>query len=170
MTSGVSFSTTWQRYYGSVMGELEDSVLGLLRSSEELRAVLEAHLAVAIDTRSAASRSENYNSEDIATTRILAVISHRDDWSVSEEGRCVPRCLLVNCVRILCRGNPNDCRVTLCFSALHRSSAWACYGSFFRVMVIDTSYSLQCLRLQVQTCRSWNAKGTRHTTRTRHRG
>lgn len=76
------------------MGELEDSVLGLLQSSEELRAVLEAQLTLPVDTTSAASRSENYNSEDIAT-RILAVISHQDDWRLSEEGRCVPRYVLL---------------------------------------------------------------------------
>lgn len=75
------------------MGELEDSVLGLLRSSEELRAVLETQLVSLVNPTlaSPASRSrsaENYSSED---TRILAVVTHQDDWSVSEEGRCVPK-------------------------------------------------------------------------------
>lgn len=70
------------------MGELEDSVLGLLRSSEELRAVLETQLVSLVNPTlaSPASRSrsaENYSSED---TRILAVVTHQDDWSVSEEG------------------------------------------------------------------------------------
>jgi inositol polyphosphate 5-phosphatase INPP5B/F len=78
------------------MGELEDLVLGLLRSSEELRAVLKTQLVSPADASLAAStipsRLENNTSEDTAAnTRILAVVSHQDDWSVSEEGRCVPK-------------------------------------------------------------------------------
>lgn len=75
------------------MGELEDSVLGLIRSSEELRTVLETQLVSLVDPSLAAPTtrarpSENPTSED---TRILAVVTHQDDWSVSEEGRCVPK-------------------------------------------------------------------------------
>lgn len=69
------------------MGELEDLVLGLLRSSEELKTVLETQSVSQVDPVSSASTTGRL--EDDGNKRILAVVSHQDDWNVSEEGRCV---------------------------------------------------------------------------------
>jgi hypothetical protein len=68
------------------MGELEDLVLGLLRSSEELRVVLKTQLLLSSPFDTASVDSITATSED---TRILAIVSHQDDWSMTEEGRYV---------------------------------------------------------------------------------
>lgn len=60
------------------MVTVDESVRSLLRSSEELKVTLEAAFVP--------------NPEDFRDTfqnrRILAVVTHRDDWNLTEEGRC----------------------------------------------------------------------------------
>jgi phosphatidylinositol-bisphosphatase len=113
------------------MGGLEDSVLSLLRPSEELKTVLETQLLSPVNASLAASsttasRSENYNSEDTTETRILAVVSHHNDWSVSEEGRCVSFLFMRSDLgrsSVLNR----DYRTTLpLFPVFQELCAWAC--------------------------------------------
>jgi phosphatidylinositol-bisphosphatase len=51
-------------------------VSDLLRSPDEAKVVLEATLFTASET-----------SQDLQNRRVLAVISHKDDWDLTEEGR-----------------------------------------------------------------------------------
>jgi len=53
-------------------------VSDLLRSPDEARVVLEATLVTASEM-----------SQDLQNRRVLAVISHKDDWDLTEEGRYV---------------------------------------------------------------------------------
>jgi len=50
-------------------------VSDLLRSPDNAKVVLEATLVTASET-----------SQDLQNRRVLAVISHRDDWDLTEEG------------------------------------------------------------------------------------
>ena len=50
----------------------------LLRSTDEVKAVLEANLIP--------NSSDTEPDEDAGNKRILAVISHKDDWDLIEEG------------------------------------------------------------------------------------
>lgn len=68
----------------------EDAVRARLRASEEVKVVLET---VSVPTSSATATtggaSEDQGAQDLHHRRILAVVSHKDDWKDTEEGRCV---------------------------------------------------------------------------------
>lgn len=69
------------------MGEVEDDVRTLLRSSEELKATLVVQPSLETAFGEAGLSPEVRQDEGM---RILAVVSHRDEWDASlEEGRCV---------------------------------------------------------------------------------
>lgn len=53
-------------------------VSDLLRSPDEAKVVLEATLVTASET-----------SQDLQNRRVLAVVSHKDDWDLTEEGRSI---------------------------------------------------------------------------------
>ncbi|RDB17258.1 Inositol polyphosphate 5-phosphatase OCRL-1 [Hypsizygus marmoreus] len=72
------------------MDESDDAVRALLRSSEELKAVLDTLLVESYDVDSTTTfKSTQLPSDgkpEAQNTRILAVISHKDNWSLLEEG------------------------------------------------------------------------------------
>ena len=62
------------------MSNALDDIRDLLRSTDEVKAVLEATLIPS------SSNSEPEGHEAAGNRRILAVISHKDDWDLIEEG------------------------------------------------------------------------------------
>ena len=64
-------------------------VQNLLRSPDEVKAVLEATLVNNLDSSSSPSSTATPSTKDTQNKRVLAVVSHRDDWDLSEEGRSV---------------------------------------------------------------------------------
>jgi len=67
----------------------EDAIRGLLRSSEHLKAILETQRPQASTGDWEPIKDDLYKGWDEETTIIIAVVAHRDDWRVSEEGRYV---------------------------------------------------------------------------------
>ena len=61
-----------------VMSHVLGDIRELLRSTDEVKAVLEATLIP--------NPSDAEPDEDVGNKRILAVISHKDDWDLIEEG------------------------------------------------------------------------------------
>lgn len=57
---------------------MEETVRAFLHSSEELKAIL-----------TTVTEDHTQTLRDVRNIRILAAVSHRDDWSVLEEGRSV---------------------------------------------------------------------------------
>ncbi|KAF8065021.1 DNase I-like protein [Lyophyllum atratum] len=64
----------------------EDAIRGLLRSSEHLKAILETQYPQASTGDWESIKHDLYRERDDESTRIIAVVAHRDDWRVSEEG------------------------------------------------------------------------------------
>jgi hypothetical protein len=60
------------------MSDAIESVRQIIRSSDELKTVLEATLI--------SGDSEPAPSEAAESKRILAVVAHKDDWDLIEEG------------------------------------------------------------------------------------
>lgn len=58
-----------------------NDVRELLRSTDEVRAVLEV-----TSIPSSTDAEPTSGQQDAASKRILAVISHKDDWDLTEEG------------------------------------------------------------------------------------
>jgi phosphatidylinositol-bisphosphatase len=93
-------SQCFQKYTNNCCDELghsttmgaEEAIRTLLRSSEEVKVALET---VSVPSSNAATANttvsnlhlESYGPQDLQHRRILAVVSHRDDWKDSEEGR-----------------------------------------------------------------------------------
>lgn len=68
----------------------EDAVRALLRASEEVKVVLETvSVPSSSTTATTGETSEEHGAQDLHNRRVLVVVSHKDDWKDTEEGRCV---------------------------------------------------------------------------------